>query len=229
MGNFGGIFKSSNGGANWNLSTLGTTSASIRSVSFADASKGWLVGTSGAIYHTTNGGDFWNEQNSGVSTQLNGVYFVNSSKGYAVGNEGVILVTTNGGTTWTEQSSGTAEDLYSIVFTDADNGWIVGSNGTILHTSNGGNPTSTLTAKEMGIQFYPNPVSRTSDINVEYTNNSALDISLLNHLGTVVYKSSEFNTKSERIDLNNLDLTPGVYLLRIADGEKQMTSKVLVY
>jgi photosystem II stability/assembly factor-like uncharacterized protein len=90
VGNGGLIFKTTNGGTNWNPQTSGTMT-NLRSVHFVDANTGWAVGDGGTILVTTDGGGIWMSEASGVSTQLRRVFFPSANVGYAVGTNGAIL------------------------------------------------------------------------------------------------------------------------------------------
>ncbi len=58
---------------------------------FIDEFKGWVVGEFGKIYHTEDGGVTWVEEESTVSTSLNGIFMVSDRKGWAIGDNGVII------------------------------------------------------------------------------------------------------------------------------------------
>lgn len=123
--------------------TSGTTEA-LRSVYFADANIGYVVGGysgGGVILKTTNAGLSWVPQTSGVNTWLQSVYFIDANTGYSVGGEstnGKIIKTVNGGTTWTLQSIPTNYAMHSVYFSNASTGVAVGNSGKILKTINGG-------------------------------------------------------------------------------------------
>jgi hypothetical protein len=122
----------------------------LESVSCADATHVWAVGTGGAILATTNGGATWSPQTSGTGADLWAATFADSTHGWAVGWDdssgsvgGVILATGDGGATWTKQASGRDEWLNGVAFADATHGWAVGRNittgvGSILATDDGG-------------------------------------------------------------------------------------------
>ncbi|QDS93409.1 Ycf48-like protein [Roseimaritima multifibrata] len=83
--------------------------ASLRSVTFVDADRGWAVGDRGVILVTDTGGDRWELQDSPTHVQLVDVDFVDAKRGAAVGgyyeadtqiSRGVLLITLNGGRTW---------------------------------------------------------------------------------------------------------------------------------
>jgi photosystem II stability/assembly factor-like uncharacterized protein len=120
----------------WGGQTSGTEEW-LESVTFVNATTGWIAGFDGTILHTGNGGQTWTAQTAGTSSDLYRVDFVGPSDGWVVGDEGTILHTTDGGTTWDSQVSGTIWGLYGADFVNEDEGWAAG-NGMILHTPDGG-------------------------------------------------------------------------------------------
>src|SRR5256885_564474 len=84
----------------------------FRSVHFADARHGWvvgdnLVGFGSLIVATSDGGATWKRQQSGTSENLSSVHFADSRHGWAAGDGGTILSTSDGGGSWRAQPSGT--------------------------------------------------------------------------------------------------------------------------
>lgn len=136
-GDYGSIFKTTDGGTNWNQQTSGTTS-DLEDIFFLDDNNAWMVGESGTIINTTNGGQVWAAQNSPTGQLLLSVSFSSSSVGVACGYNGAIVRTSDGGANWSLINSPATETLNSIDFTDANTAFIVGSNGNILKSTDGG-------------------------------------------------------------------------------------------
>lgn len=163
-----GIKHTTDGGATWNVQSLGI-GFTVSSILFTDPQTGFVTGE--GIHKTTDGGNTWSEKFSGninsvfftapligwgigdnivftsdagetwseqTNTGGNSIYFINSFRGWAVGNGGTIRSTEDGGITWTVQTSGTTVNLSSVHFIDEMNGWISGDGGAILFTSDGG-------------------------------------------------------------------------------------------
>ena len=61
VGETGVICKTSNGGTNWDTSTVGTKN--LNSVFLTDTSNAIVVGDTGTILRTTNGGTTWTTAN----------------------------------------------------------------------------------------------------------------------------------------------------------------------
>jgi photosystem II stability/assembly factor-like uncharacterized protein len=147
------VYKTTNGGANWNRTVLSTTVGDLAiQIQFIDATHGWSLvynmntGTP-TFLKTTDGGTTW------VPTNGAGIfYYVDANNGWAFSAGPnmlppyTIYKTTNGGANWTPQfTDNTAGDLNAIQFTDLNNGWVVGRNGKIFRTTNGGTNWTAVT------------------------------------------------------------------------------------
>jgi hypothetical protein len=98
--------------AQWTIQNSGT-SLTLRSVSFTDSLKGWVVGDSGVILHTDDGGGTWAKQTSGTTVPINSVSFCDSFVGWAVGPSGTKLMTVDGGMNWTRIFHDTAGNIFN--------------------------------------------------------------------------------------------------------------------
>ena len=136
-GDRGKIYRSEDGGQRWNEIASGTR-VPLFSVSFPDASNGWIAGTSGVILHSADGGKSWVGQVSGTEKHLFSIVFPDPRHGCAVGDWGAVVVTQDGGVSW--QSASLEEDviMYGVAFSGALQGWMVGEFGRIFKTEDGG-------------------------------------------------------------------------------------------
>jgi len=126
---------STNNGAGWGLTILGTALTFFYGVSMPAALTGYTVGISGSntvILRTDNGGFNWTGQTVNSFNTLFGVSFTSTDNGYTVGTSGTIFHTTNGGQKWNIEMSATTQTLNAIAFHDAKKGLIVGDAGNIL-------------------------------------------------------------------------------------------------
>ena len=133
-GYYNSVFKTTDGGENWQLKIANTGSKVITDIHFVDANKGWVtqhrqdlpkvnndgsVGFSeeGQILNTVDGGNTWTVQMDTLNAYLFGITFLDSSFGFAVGETpanpygsgsgmGIILGTEDGGTNWTIINTG---------------------------------------------------------------------------------------------------------------------------
>lgn len=145
VGYAGGVYKTTDGGINWEKKFI-NTSMEIYSVFFIDRMTGWVSGNWGSIYRTTDGGETWVGQATGLTQWITKVYFLNSEIGFAVGSAGtnagywgVMTKTTNGGVTWSKYNFPTLPPmLNTITFVDSTTGFIAGYNGYVSKTTDGG-------------------------------------------------------------------------------------------
>ncbi len=131
------IYKSIDGGLNWNPVFVYSQYYVFRDVCFIDKNNGWVVGHGGKILNSTDGGSNWNIQESGTSDDLWAVYFINEETGWCVGTNGRILKTTDAGKVWISQQSPSSALLRDVRFINENTGWIVGDY-MILKTTTGG-------------------------------------------------------------------------------------------
>lgn len=133
-----GIWRSTNGGINWQTSLSGQN---INSMSFPDNNIGFAVGDSGKIYYTSNNGLDWLQQVNSTTLHLYSVSFLNTNYGYIVGQNGIILRTTNSGSFWFSNTNPLTQDLNCVLMLNNNSSaFAVGSNSTEIFTStaNGG-------------------------------------------------------------------------------------------
>ncbi|MFC6267956.1 T9SS type A sorting domain-containing protein [Frigoriflavimonas asaccharolytica] len=159
----GGVWKTTDGGANWAKQTTATfnLSASFPNVvHFFDANNGFCqgdpTGTLFEIYTTSNGGTTWTKLTSASvpAVQNANEYGYVHSKAYAGDNAwfgtstGRLYKTANKGATWSVVSTpisdfgGTASSG-TFAIKDANNGWILASSGVVYKTIDGGTTWTT--------------------------------------------------------------------------------------
>jgi uncharacterized repeat protein (TIGR01451 family) len=129
-----GVYKSTDGGANWNLT--GLTQPSISALVINPSSPSILyAGTSNGTFKTTDGGDSWNGSNAGLTNRVVNTLEIspaNSSIIYA-GTENGVFKSTNGGNTWSGSASGLAGAVINALAIDPL------TPATIYSGSSGGN------------------------------------------------------------------------------------------
>lgn len=137
VGSLGTIRRTSDGGVNW-TDVAGGGTRELYGCHFRSVSRGYIVGTTGAIL-------FWDgsevtEQTSGTTESLQDVDFISDSVGWVVGDGWTVLKTTDGGLHWVNQSVPVEVDPYlrGVCFVDSLVGWVIGSSGAVLHTGDGG-------------------------------------------------------------------------------------------
>ncbi len=153
-GTIGGVYRTTNGGVNWDSVIVegSTISANFRKVDFINANTGWLFTTftttitdSATIFKTTNAGVNWTKQylpQAGTTGSNRGVYgadMLDANTGYICSYQPRPWHTTNGGSTWTLDSIPDAYGgfLYDIKMTGPTTGYMVGGAGRVYKTTNG--------------------------------------------------------------------------------------------
>jgi len=169
--NVGGIiFKTTNGGANWQELQPWTIEEAFLLFGsyFLNQNTGfvtavglmWSILPTAKILKTTDGGNTWQTVYGGTFFEVGklweDIFFLpsNPSLGWACGARGDILRTTNGGSSWSIQTTDTLHSLKAIYFINSSEGWCVGGdydtityegiNGVILKTTNGGATWTTI-------------------------------------------------------------------------------------
>ena len=147
------IFKTRDGGANWQPLTPNFTSEDVRlsAVFFVEENIGWAVGDVGgnpSVWASSDGGknwliqQSWVRQKDGPPSALLDVQFVDKEHGMAVGFNGskaIILATRDGGTNWDLQYSGSeiVGQFSRIEFKDTLHAWSL-SQSAVMETADGG-------------------------------------------------------------------------------------------
>jgi photosystem II stability/assembly factor-like uncharacterized protein len=154
------IYKTTDGGMNWNESSNDVISNGDLIAAFKtygiwmdDSQNGSIVGKSyqqGSIYNTTNGGVSWNRYIFADDLQemqyriAHDIYYLDNLHRIIIAQYGRILYTSDGGETWIKTDSVTAWDLNDLSFANSEVGFVVGDKGTILKTTTGGRSWNVL-------------------------------------------------------------------------------------
>jgi photosystem II stability/assembly factor-like uncharacterized protein len=136
----GGVFKTINGGTNWQRQTTPTQLRPIK-LFLINVDTGWALNPpNNSIYKTTNGGINWLFLN-GISSGLKDLFFLSNDTGWIIrntGNPNGILKTTNGGINWFVQTdpNQTGSGLSDIFILSNSKGWISAYFNKILSLKN---------------------------------------------------------------------------------------------
>lgn len=129
VGDYGQIFKTSNGGRHW-VSSSNPDNGPLAAVSMRDAQNGTAVGAGGTIVRTTDGALTWSVASTSTPN-LNGVGHYGMQT-WLVGDDGFIgSIDSYSADTLNISAPTTSENLNGIDFSNQQ-GWIVGDAGTIL-------------------------------------------------------------------------------------------------
>jgi photosystem II stability/assembly factor-like uncharacterized protein len=154
-GFYAAVYKTTDGGLNWNLQTnnaLLGSSHYFRNIEFLDANIGFLGSLNGKFYKTLDGGITWNLVTITPNpAAICGLDCVGTSTVYGCGayfSPAYIIKSNDSGATWQYIDMSTyATALVEVLFLDENTGYAAGNNATgalILKTTNGGTTWSTL-------------------------------------------------------------------------------------
>ena len=122
----GVIFKTDNGGLNWEMKAHLINGPSVISkILFLNDSIGFASSDTGRIYKTIDAGETWILKPTNSMRGITDLSFVNNDTGYASATGGKILRTFDGGETWDSISTSVTEDLTGIFFTNNDTGFAI--------------------------------------------------------------------------------------------------------
>lgn len=136
VGEAGLIFRSTDGGQNWNPVASGV-SESLRRVFAIDAMNLYAIGYSSTILKSTDGGATWTKQNLGVADLTLTDVWASSTADVLLTSDRGVFRSTDGGTTWSRFSELTEFRPFAIRGTSATNFYVV-SSGQLARTTNGG-------------------------------------------------------------------------------------------
>ena len=205
VGNSDTIFKTTDGGENWDGPSYNPITHTGHSIQFVNENLGWVVGSEtsvlGTIHKSTNGGSSWFAQNNPILVEdhfLLSVNFLDENLGWAVGvyyhpligMNKLILKTTNGGSNWIQQIiDDSFSGLFSVFFINNDTGWVAGSGDTssIYKTTDGGENwfSQQLTGPHWNVEF------RTIQFIDNYNGWAAGWEYIMGSDGTILYKTTD--------------------------------------
>ena len=154
-GFYAAVYKTTDGGLNWNLQTNNAILGSshyFRNIEFLDANIGFLGSLNGKFYKTLDGGATWNLVTITPNpAAICGLDCVGTSTIYGCGayfSPAYIIKSTDSGATWQYiDMSAHANTLVEVLFLDENTGYAAGNNATgavILKTTDGGTTWSIL-------------------------------------------------------------------------------------
>jgi photosystem II stability/assembly factor-like uncharacterized protein len=133
-GQSGFVYRTTDGGTNWNFH--GTITTTLTDISFPPqpADTGYACGFNGKIYKVHPSGVISMTSNVGT-TDLSSITFPTTTEGWACGEQVVVHYINN----WITDQTLPFAGYNNIFFIDNNNGWAVGDNGIIIRTIDGMN------------------------------------------------------------------------------------------
>ncbi|BDQ04002.1 YCF48-related protein [Ignavibacterium sp.] len=139
----GEIFKTTDGGANWNLVEKNLEKAAVINIKYLNQNTGYML-TREKLFKTTDRGNSWFELNTSNHSGFNGIYFLDIGNFWIVGDSGLIIHSTNDGLNWSNHSLNTGYKNTTIYFLNDSLGFIGREFYTSLKTTNAGLTWSTV-------------------------------------------------------------------------------------
>lgn len=235
VGSDGTILKTSDAGTNWISQTSGTTQW-LKSVYFTDSNIGYVVGNYGTMFKTINGGEITPIPSAPTNLTLNSLkntlskmilsWMDNSynEDGFRIyrstddANYTEIGTTATNINTYTD-STGEASTLYYYRVKAYNSA----GSSTFSNTISGTTSDIHEISENKTISVYPNPT--TGKLSISASNNINT-FEIFNLIGEKVYEKNFNQEKSIEIDISN---TPcGIYFLKVSDGDKVNTRKIVL-
>jgi photosystem II stability/assembly factor-like uncharacterized protein len=143
LGSKGEVYRTVNGGVNWQRHSISSTMNDLQAFFFIDRESGWLSETPrGRIYETEDGGQKWHPQRMPIpELTIRSLHFISKQEGWAAGlwenakdeqysSGSVVIHTVDGGQTWERLFSCKAESRFDVInFADRSHGWLVSPTG----------------------------------------------------------------------------------------------------
>ncbi len=226
------IYKTTNGGLNWNFFPINVTGDFYR-VTFINENTGFTASRR-AAYKTTNFGTSWDSIGHipVLMGSVTSVEFCNEKTGWA-GTNSPVYKTTNGGGDWFLQFL--TGVVYSIYSYNDSLVWTCGNGGRIWNTTNGGISSiqniSNETPEEAKLhQNYPNPFNSRTKISFSIKKFGNYSLEIYNNLGQRIIEI--FNKKISdgvyEITFDASDLNSGVYFYRLNGNNLSLTRKFIL-
>lgn len=237
MGTNSRIFKTTNGGLNWNFQRLDTNAFHTK-ISFLDNLTGWAAKNdfntnAGNLIRTTDGGNSWIILP--LSVLRGRFHFVNSNTGWAENLPGSLFKSTNGGLNWYAQVDIGLAGIENLQFINAYTGWVVGDGGLIVKTTNGGellgvhNISGEIPLNFSLSQNYPNPFNPVTNIKFDIPKSGFVKITVFDLLGREITRlvNEQMQPGSYNVDWDASNYPSGVYFYKL-ESEDFVESKKMV-
>lgn len=236
---FGVIWRTTDGGENWDAFAIGPEPINdfqIISNDFIFAVGGdYEYGT--AVSHSTDFGLTWNYRTLDIFGIANSVAFRNSKEGWInLKGERKFLVTIDSGYTWTEYLAPDSVQPNKIIFTDSLHGYAVCDSGyflkyippiqTKVEQLETGRPTN---KKIFDFEIYPNPFNSNLKVEINLNQSGNLKIEFYSILGERIQIIEEKFVSGSKHTFNFYPqkLNSGVYFIKVSLNEYSAVKKLI--
>lgn len=219
------LFKTVNGGINWNI--VFTSPYNIEYIFFLNAQKGWMRGAattanSIGISYTSDGGINWFDSQGNTIGGFD-LQFINDSIGFGgTYSSSKVMKSVDGGKIWGFQNTPImSSDLIATLKNDTSKVWA----GEIMHTKNGGgninftsiNNNSSVVINFILYQNYPNPFNPKTTISYQLRALSDVELKVYDILGKeiITLVNQKQNAGDYKTEFDGNALNSGVYFYRL--------------
>lgn len=133
----GNIYKTTDGGYNWNLKHS-ESGKELTSVTFYDENFGIASGYNRTILVTTDGGENWENVLPESYDHLLKTFIYSPNQMYVIGGNGLVYRSSDNGESWDSLNVGMPNALYGISFISSTTGFAFGCCGAYFKTTDGG-------------------------------------------------------------------------------------------
>ena len=235
------FWKTTNGGANWNLVYDSTGFTYNYFIQFVDNYNGYKLSWNPTrIQKTTNGGINWYVMTIPGNVSPKCSYFIDVNTGWVAGSNGQfsgeVVKTTNSGLTWTLQFDEYNKIVNSIFAFDSYNAWLCGDYSSIYATTNGGGVIGIIPInREIPFRFFlsqnhPNPFNPVTRIKFNLPKSLPVRLIIYDLLGREVATlvNEQLKPGSYEIQWDGSNNASGIYFYRLETGEYVETKKMVL-
>lgn len=235
---FGVIWRTTDGGENWDAFPIGPEPINdfqIISDDFVFAVGGdYEYGT--AVSHSTDFGLTWNYRTLDIFGIANSVAFRNPKEGWLnLEGEKKFLVTIDSGLTWSEYITPDSVQPNKIVFPDSLHGYAVCDSGYFLkyippfQTNVEKQNLHKIRNKNFEFEIFPNPFNSNTQIKFNAYQSGKIKIEIFSVLGEVVQVIDEkfLNAGDYTFNFTPQRLNSGVYFIKVSFNEYSAAKKIL--
>jgi hypothetical protein len=233
-GTEGGVFRSTNGGANWTSENEGLTTSEV--LALAVKGSNLFAGTKGGrLYLSEDKGDTWTPVDSGLGGEDILSFATSGNSLFAGTGGGGVYLTSNNGASWSHVNEGLGGIIYSLTIADGD--LYAGTHGssvwrrplsemiTSAERISGEHPSVYALSRN-----YPNPFNPTTKIHFTIVNRHLTRVNVFDLLGrTVATLVNEVKAPGTyTVEFDGSDLPSGVYFYRLQAGNFAQTRKMML-
>jgi hypothetical protein len=233
----GYFYKTSDGGYSWD--TLTPPFAAGEFVC-SGVENIWAISGS-KIEYSSDTGNTWQEQNTGITSNINCIYALNDTALWAGADSGRFIYTKNGGSTWFKDSLSTTSRVNSIFFTGDSFGWVSTGDGILWGFGRAGlgvegnRPEIAATMNKIFLQASPNPFRQNTTIAFEQTSRGPVNVSIYSITGQLVKTlvdgvkiPGKHQISWNGQDNSNQTVSQGAYICQMKSAKHLATKKIVL-